>query len=114
MTETFPVQILIDELKNEETQHRLNAVRRLSTIAKVRADPHTHLVDFACRPAPTHISRHFNRFQLRKQKKTIFCVFHLIFFSFPRSLSSLSLFLSLLSLSRRSVLNAHEANWFRI
>lgn len=34
MTETFPVQILIDELKNEETQHRLNAVRRLSTIAK--------------------------------------------------------------------------------
>jgi hypothetical protein len=107
MTETFPVQILIDELKNEETQHRLNAVRRLSTIAKVRADPHTHLVDFACRPAPTHISRHFNRFQLRKQKKTIFLRFSSDFFLFFSDLFSLSL-------SRRSVLNAHEANWFRI
>jgi lipopolysaccharide export LptBFGC system permease protein LptF len=32
----FPVQLLIDELKNEETQLRLNSIRRLSTIAKVR------------------------------------------------------------------------------
>jgi hypothetical protein len=34
----FPVQLLIDELKNEETQLRLNSIRRLSTIAKVSED----------------------------------------------------------------------------
>tara|TARA_B110001452_G_scaffold196636_1_gene166645 strand:- start:170 stop:385 length:216 start_codon:yes stop_codon:yes gene_type:complete len=32
-TSLYPVAILIDELKNEDTKLRLNSIRRLSTIA---------------------------------------------------------------------------------
>ena len=32
-TELYPIAVLIDELKHEEVQYRLNAIRRLSTIA---------------------------------------------------------------------------------
>jgi hypothetical protein len=52
---SFPAQILIDELKNEETQLRLNAVRRLGTIAKVNQ--------------PTRAKRKRKRKKERKKKR---------------------------------------------
>jgi hypothetical protein len=30
----YPISVLIDELKNEDIQQRLNAIRKLSTVAK--------------------------------------------------------------------------------
>lgn len=30
----YPIQVLVDELKHEDVQLRLNAIRRLSTIAR--------------------------------------------------------------------------------
>ena len=33
MSTLYPVAVLIDELKNEDIQLRLNSIRRLSTIA---------------------------------------------------------------------------------
>ncbi len=33
--ELYPIAILIDELKNEDIQLRLNSIRRLGTIARV-------------------------------------------------------------------------------
>jgi serine/threonine-protein phosphatase 2A regulatory subunit A len=33
MEELYPIAVLIDELKHEDVQLRLNAIRRISTIA---------------------------------------------------------------------------------
>jgi serine/threonine-protein phosphatase 2A regulatory subunit A len=32
--ENYPIQVLIDELKNEDIQLRLNSIRKLGTIAR--------------------------------------------------------------------------------
>ena len=32
--ENYPIQVLIDELKNEDIQLRLNSIRKLATIAR--------------------------------------------------------------------------------
>ena len=54
----YPVAILIDELKNEDIQLRLNSIRRLSTIAVALGVERTRdeLIPFlnGARPLPRH------------------------------------------------------------
>lgn len=46
----YPIAVLIDELKNEDIQLRLNSIRRLSTIARALGEDRTRkeLIPFIC------------------------------------------------------------------
>lgn len=46
----YPIAVLIDELKNEDIQLRLNSIRRLSTIARALGEERTRkeLIPFIC------------------------------------------------------------------
>ncbi|KAL4376023.1 hypothetical protein GQ457_02G016810 [Hibiscus cannabinus] len=46
----YPIAVLIDELKNEDIQLRLNSIRKLSTIARALGEERTRkeLIPFLC------------------------------------------------------------------